>query len=226
MIVGTLLVLVGGAAALLWRPVADSGDEGRLTAQADSEVASDRYPESPVPLVSDTEYVETKVLKGGDLLVAHWIRTSLPMNQLSVTVPTRPGLTDQAVGFKHFVVEADGVRTDSPKAVSEVEWAGVLPATRDLYVRYQLTGVLQRSSSAEGRALATMTVLNVGVGHELLAKTQLFRGAQVLTLACLSPGAEAVPRPCGTLNEEAWTVVSEGEAVEDIVIAQFDLVAD
>lgn len=222
------VVVLLGTGALLWlpgddpltdrtAPVGDVGTPGG--APASPEFAS------PTRLVSDTEYVESVVLEGGRLQVTHWIRTAVPINQVSLSVPTGSGLAENEFEVEQLVVAADGVRIEAPDSVvSEEGWSGV-PASQELYVQYELSGVLQRSSSAQGRALATMTSLEVGVGQPLIAKTRAFPGSQVLTLACLPPGKQSLPEPCGRLDDDVWTVVSEADALRDIVIAQFDLAA-
>ena len=39
----------------------------------------------------------------------------------------------------------------------------------------------------------------------------------------LHSATEAMPRPCGTLDADTWTVVSDPDHVQDTVIGQFDL---
>lgn len=221
------LIILGVVTVLLQGDGADPrGDEG-LSAQTDREGPSTSDYEPPVTLSRDTEYVETDVLEGGELLVTHWISTSVPMNQLELNVPTSQGLDDPMIAVNRLVVAADGVQVDlASTVVSGADGAGALPAASNLYVQYELSGVMQRSGSAEGRALATVTSLNVAVGSRALARTQTFPGARVLTLACLAPGARSIPETCGRFEEGTWKVVSDADDVPDTVIAQFDLTVE
>ena len=107
-----------------------------------------------------------------------------------------------------LVVVADGVLVGSPVPDARVQgWMGVVPDARDLYVRYDLSGVSQRSGSATGRALATVTSLTLGVGPDQLARTQTFTGSKFLALACLERGAARPPSRAGRSSAAAgrWT---------------------
>ena len=157
--------------------------------------------------------------------MTHWIRSSLPMSRVSVTVPSGPDPTDRSVEVTDLVVAADGTEIDPPDTLSTgAGWDGVAGAL-DLYVQYELFGTLQRSGSTAGRALATVTALDVGIGTDVVSRTQAFPGPEVLSLACLAPGRQALPRPCGLVDEGTWTVVREAETLMDTVIVQLDLSA-
>lgn len=213
------VLLVIGVVATSWLRGPDAPDAPGSSAAATDDASLD----SPLTLVEDSEYVETRVRDDGHLVVTHWIQSSEPMDSMTITVPTRPGLEAQAVTVEDLVVAADGVEVDAPDTSSGAEWTDELGGAQTLFVQYDLSGALQLSDSAEGRALATMTSLIVDVERDLVTKTQAFPGAQVLTLACLPPGTEAMPRPCGTLDADTWTVVSDPDHVQDTVIGQFDL---
>lgn len=177
----------------------------------------------PMDLTSDTEYIETEVVDSDTLLVTHWIRSSTPMDELSVTVPAVPELEGKFVEVTDLVVAADGVQVDPPESLaSGASWDG-LSAARDLYVQYELFGTLQRNGSTPGRALATVTSLDVGVASDVVSRTQTFPGPQALALACLAPGTRPLPRPCGGVEEGTWTVVLEESTLQDTVIVQLDL---
>ncbi len=224
LVVVILCVVIGlvGAAVLFWIGGEPRDDEGSAARTEGQVSATDEF-EPPFALAADSEYVETVVLEDDSLVVTHWISTVLPMDQLALAIPTSPGLDDQLVDVTELVVAADGVAVDAPSPSGSAEGVGVLPAARQLYVRYQLSGVLQRSTSAAGRALATVTSLDVGVGGSALARTQAFPGAKVLTLACLDGGPRSIPTPCGSFEEGTWSVRSEPDDAPDTVIAQFDL---
>lgn len=219
------LLVLGGAAVLL-RPGADPRGAGSA-ALADGEVPSASDYEPPVTLPLDAERVETDVLEGGDLLVTHWINTSEPMDRLELNVPISQGLDDPRIAVSQLVVAADGVQVDlASTVVSGADGAGALPAASTLYVQYRLSGAVQGSDSAEGRALATVTSLDVVVGSRALSRTQAFPGAEVLTLACLAPGAQSIPQPCGQFEGGTWAVESAADDVPDTVIAQLDLAVE
>ena len=175
----------------------------------------------PVTLAPDSEYVETEVLDGDDLVVTHWISTTTPMDRVRLRPPSSPVLAGVAVDAEDLVVAADGVRLDAETVVVDVP--SDLPSAATLYVRYRLPDALQRNSSVDDRALATVTSVGVGLEGRSLPRTQVFPGGRVMTLACLPQGARAVPESCGTYVEGAWQVRSAAGEVPVTVIAQFDL---
>ncbi len=219
-VVGTLLVSVGGAALLR------GAQDDVAAARPETSQSDPAFPAPPVPLGVDSEFIDTEVLDGGDLLVSHWIRTSQPVTELVVDVPPSSGFTADTINVLDLTVVTPGRVAESPARQSGGGWASALPgAVREVYVRYRLSGVLQRSASAAGRALAPMTSLSLGVDGQLLARTQTFSGLEVLTLACLSAEPRATPTLCGALVDDTWTVDSAADAVPAIVIAQLDLQA-
>ncbi len=215
---GTLVALVVGA-FLMW-PAEQPGADSVSGAPAAAPTVSEFDP--PVALSSDTEYVETEVLDDGDdLLVTHWISTTAPMDRFRVRPPSSPGLADVVIDVEDLVVAADGVPLDT--ASMRTEAPSALPSAQQLYVRYRLVDAVQRTSSVEGRALATVTSLGIGLEGRSLARTQAFPGGRVMTLACLGAGARAVPESCGTYEEGAWKVTSSAGEMPMAVIAQLDL---
>lgn len=220
--VGALVVLgVAVGATLLSR----SGEQTVAAEAAPSAAAAEepttRAYDPPVPLAPDSEYVETEVLDGDDLQVTHWISTTKPMDRVRLRPPSSPVLSDRTVQVEDLVVAADGadlglesIRIDVPTS---------LPSAGQLYVRYRIPDALQRNSSVDDRALATVTSVGVGLEGRSLPRTQVFPGGRVMTLACLAQGARAVPESCGTYVEGAWQVRSAAGAVPVTVIAQFDL---
>ncbi len=215
-----LLVCVGGGVALLWsthsEPAPTLAEAARTTSP---------YPGPPIPLAVDSEYVDTDVLDAGDLVVSHWIRTSLPVDRLTLGVPLGSGLTDETLQVRDLVVAADGVPVATTQSdVPDASWEAVVPGAHEVYVQYRLVGAAPRSGSVGGRALATVTSLDVGVGSDRpLAKTVVFSGSKVLALACLAPGARATPSPCGKLVDQAWTLDFAAGDAPATVIAQLDL---
>ncbi len=156
--------------------------------------------------------------------MTHWISTSAPMDRFRLRPPSSPGLADTVVDVEDLVVVADGVPLDA--ATIATDEPSALPSARRLYVRYRLAGALQRTGSVDGRALAAVTSLGVGLEGRSLPRTQSFPGGRVMTLACLGQGARAVPDSCGTYVEGAWQVSSGAGEVPVTVIAQLDLAID
>ncbi|WP_139227846.1 hypothetical protein [Nocardioides alpinus] len=215
-VAGTLVLLAG--AALLLRPVETGADVAAATTPRAEATPGEFDP--PVVLAPDDEYVETAVVDD-DLLVTHWISTTTPMDRFTVRAPRSPGLADFRPDLEDLVVAADGNLVDVGGVSLDVP--GVLPSAERLYVRYRLAGALQRNSSVADRALATVTAMDIGLQWRSLPRTQSFPGGRVMTLACLAPGARAVPESCGTYVEGAWQVRSPAGNVPVTVIAQFDL---
>ena len=220
-LVALLVVLVvASGAALLPR----SG-ERTVTAEVAPPAAAEEPQGSgfdpPVTLSPDSEYVETEVLDGDDLVVTHWISTTTPMDRVRLRPPSSPVLAGVDVAAEDLVVAADGVRLDAGAVVVDVP--SDLPSAATLYVRYRLPDALRRNSSVDDRALATVTSVGVGLEGRSLPRTQVFPGGRVMTLACLAQGSRAVPESCGTYVEGAWQVRSAAGEVPVTVIAQFDL---
>ena len=71
---------------------------------------------------------------------------------------------------------------------------------------YVIAGAVERSDSAQGRALAAATNLTVRTVPRPRSDVRVVRAPQVLSLAC-TPSLYAVPAPCGTrMRPDAWRV--------------------
>ena len=85
-------------------------------------------------------------------------------------------------------------------------------------------GAVERSGSVPGRALATVTALDVDMIPPLVATTYAVSGGDVLALACAPDEPDdAVPAPCGAPAGRGWRVERAGNDRNDVVIAQLDL---
>jgi hypothetical protein len=217
-LVGLLVVLA--AAALLPRSGERTVAAEVAPPAAAAEPGGSEF-DPPVTLAPDSEYVETEVLDGDDLVVTHWISTTTPMDRVRLRPPSSPVLAGVDVDAEDLVVAADGVRLDAGAVVVDVP--SDLPSAATLYVRYRMPDALRRNSSVDDRALATVTSVGVGLEGRSLPRTQVFPGGRVMTLACLAQGSRAVPESCGTYVEGAWQVRSAAGEVPVTVIAQFDL---
>ncbi|GAA1942855.1 hypothetical protein [Nocardioides hwasunensis] len=218
--VGAVLLVVLGLACVI-RPAVDRPVGVATGAGSAAEARRAGRFDAPVALAPDSERVETEVLDDGDLQVTHWVATSVDIDQVRLGLPTSPALADVDLSATGVTLAADGVRLDGAGDVTR-EPVVPPPGTRRLYVQYVLPGAVQDSDSATGRALATVTALELGLAGRSLARTQAFPGGDVLALACLGRGVRAVPEPCGASTDGVWQVASAaGDA--PVVIAQLDL---
>ncbi|WP_224279232.1 hypothetical protein [Nocardioides lacusdianchii] len=220
-LVGLLVVLVVVAGVALLPRSGERTVAAEVAPPAAAEELQGSEFDPPVALSPDSEYVETEVLDGDDLVVTHWISTTTPMDRVRLRPPSSPVLAGVDVAAEDLVVAADGVRLDAGAVVVDVP--SDLPSAATLYVRYRLPDALRRNSSVDDRALATVTSVGVGLEGRSLPRTQVFPGGRVMTLACLAQGSRAVPESCGTYVEGAWQVRSAAGEVPVTVIAQFDL---
>jgi hypothetical protein len=95
----------------------------------------------------------------------------------------------------------------------------------EFYVRYRLSGAVERSTSVPGRALARVTALQLGMRRPLDEVSRWVTGAEVLSLACapVAPADQPLPVPCGMPTSGGWQVDLAGARVDDAVIAQVEL---
>jgi len=183
--------------------------------------------ELPAGLPSIGSYVETRVLADGSLRVSHWVRSPEPVTALSVRVPY-VGELDGSLEASEVTVVADGAPRILDAGLSIVTAAGpqtyYFPPADVVHVTYLLTGVLERSPSVPGRALARMTSLSLDYRFERGPHRVRVVGAKILTMACNSVGPVLVPeRPCGAPVGAGWEVVLRGSQRDDRVVAQLNL---
>jgi hypothetical protein len=190
--------------------------------------------DAPVRLAAGTAYVETKVLSSGDLVVTHWIHSRKDLHQMTLAVPELAGLPSSDVEVSHLRVAGDGVELAAgkaglrPRGKSDALARVVLPGVHDLYVTYQLSGVMQQDSTVATRGLARLTALTVDTDAQIKRTTAAVTGARVLALACSAATPQAIPVPCGTAQggsaeDGTWSVQLDHGDVHDRVMAQFDM---
>jgi hypothetical protein len=180
--------------------------------------------QSPVRLAPNTSYVQTRVLPSGDLVVTHWIRSRRPVYWVRIRTPQVLGLAPGAVKVQDVTLASDGLLSSvvaQPPGLRLRTYA--VPAAHTLFVRYRVSGAVERSRSAEGRALARLTALDVSIGEPLVETTQRVVGAQVLALACTPAGPRALAVPCGTVDHGSWQVRLARAHRDQQVSAQVDL---
>jgi hypothetical protein len=213
--VAALGAVVFAVAGVLWVESGRHDERARLTH------ASSFAP--PVHLAADTSYVRTRVLPSGQLIVTHWIRSDTWIYAVTVTTPKVIGLDPASVTSSRFKLASNG--TAAPTASSRgVAGTRVfqLPPTHQLYLRYRLSGVVERSGRSDGRDLARITSLDVSTSSTLTRTTRLIVGATVLALAC-TPTGQTVAAPCGTEHGGIWSVRLGPEQQASHVMAQLDL---
>jgi hypothetical protein len=214
--VAAVLAAVVIAAADVWLATGwHGGDRAQLT-------RSDTF-DAPVRLAPDTSWVRSRVLRSGDLVVTHWIRSSRAVRTVTIRTPHVVGLAPDAVHVEQVVLATDGLLSPvegQPRGTDQVTYR--IPATHRLYVRYQLSGALQRSGPA-GRALARITSADVEIGSSLAETTRTVVGARVLSLACSSARPGAVAVPCGSDHRGRWSVRLGRSDGASRVMAQLDV---
>jgi hypothetical protein len=213
------LILVAAAvvAGLLWWATSRGFDEPPIMVHRHAYAA-------PVRLVPDSSFVRSRILRSGDVVVKHWIRSRRPVQGVHLTAPrVVRGLGPRALSVSGLVVAGDGTRIPvsypvDPHGVT----AYPLPPSKRLYVRYRLSGVVQSSLGPGHRALARITALDVSTSRPLVHTTLTVVGARVLALACTPPGQD-VASPCGREMHGTWsTSLGPGQQGSQ-VMAQLDL---
>jgi hypothetical protein len=212
------LALVGAVvtAGIVWLVAGrQTGDQAQQTRSASFT--------SPVHLAPDTSLVRSRVLPSGDLLVTHWIRSSTAIRTVTLRTPHVAGLAPGTIRVGHIVLATDGVFWSAPK---QPRGSGLvsygIPPTRALYVRYQISGAVERSGPP-GRALARITSVEVDTGSALAETTRTVVGARVLALACSPSPTAAAAVPCGSDDRGQWSVrLGRGDGAST-VMAQLDL---
>lgn len=172
---------------------------------------------------SDGSYTRIRVLPSGLLHVDQWIRSRAPLSGLTVSVPLVAGLADGTVRAHHLRVVTGGAPAVGPETIGTRPEAFSFLGANRVHLSYVLTGVVQRSSSAQGRALARVTYLDVWYTPQSGNQTTRVVGASVLNLACSKVRPDALPTPCGKPRSGAWQVKLAGEHRDDRVMAQLDL---
>jgi hypothetical protein len=217
--VATGLVLVLGLIILL-RPLLGQQDASTDWPRDSAALAFD----PPLVLPANGSYVETTVLPSGDLRVAHWIRSKTALFSITLTAPPLAGRDSGKVEATGVVVAADGRVVDGADSVDTMSQSYQFYGSKSIYVTYLLAGVVERSPSEAGRALARVTALDVSYLSVEGTSMRRVEGATVLSMAC-SPAAEpdALPEPCGAPEDAGWQVELSGEDRNDRVMAQLDL---
>jgi hypothetical protein len=222
-VAAVIVALVSASGVAVWavnRDPAAPGSTAPTTPPTDRGV---RQPRPPVALAADATYTQVRVLPTGELAVRQWIRSSSPISDLHLAEPVGdllPAGTVQASDLRIVAgAQAAGAVTEvgtSPVAVS-------FPPTTEVFVSYVLSGMLERSDSEEGRALARVTQLDLSYQPEATRTTIAFLGPEVLSLACSPLFGNVAPSACGAKQGGKWLVELPGAQSTYRVMAQLDL---
>jgi hypothetical protein len=196
-------------------------DPGRSRHHRQQPVA---VPEPPPPsqLPASGSYVRTRVLESGVLDVDQWVRTRVPVRE--VTLQADPIIGPGGPPVATFVrIAADGRGVEGPVAVGiEPQTVRLGQGARLVHVSYLLTGVVVHEET--GASVAAMTSL--GLDHTAPPGTlrESVSGERVRRLLCRprsAPVAEA--RPCGRRHGGDWRVWVPGGRHDTQVEARLDL---
>jgi hypothetical protein len=214
------LAAVGVEAVVLLSSLRHDSTDPRAGATAASALVA-----PPPALPSRGSFVASNVQGDGTIQVTQWIRSPTAVSRLGLAaydtpLPTaRPRATDLEVTTGDGTVLVSGLVVTTRRQVVDLE----KPA-RVLRMTYSLEGVVDRSGSVTGRALAGVTFLDVDYPSAGGPTTVEVTGGQVLNLACAAAEVETTPRrPCGAPDAVGWSVTLSEKDRDDRVTAQLDL---
>ena len=176
----------------------------------------------PAPVPADGEYVQSRVLPSGDLEVQHWIRSSVPIFQVTLSLPDVLR-HDPNAAARQVRVESGGQGQLSSGPVTTRPETFYFTGTSTLHIAYVLSGSVVRSRSAPGRALVRATSLDLARTPSHGPRTVHVTGVRVRAAACTPESADAEPRPCGDADGTSWRVDLADRERRDQVLAQVDL---
>ncbi len=196
---------------------------GRNSEEPDLTLSNNFAP--PTHLQPNTSFVRSRVLPSGDLEVTQWIHSRTWMYAVTLDVPQVAGLSPGSVSATGVTLASNGLHTVSFASIGIALGTRTfqLPATHSLYIRYRLSGVVERSLGTPGRALARITSLDVGTTTRLVNTTRTVVGAAVLNLACTPDTPTGLTKPCGRKHGGNWTVRLNGAEETNQVMAQLDM---
>ncbi len=168
----------------------------------------------------NSTYERTEVTDSGELRVTQVIRSDALLFNVGLSVPdlSEYGLAARAENVK--VVVDDRV-VPGPKAIdkfAEYPFVGAM----NVEISYLLTGVVERSESSQGRALARVVALDVDYEPPPTTTIKVVEGSFVLSLACWGGRGDPV-RPCGAPVDDGWGVRLTGDRIDQRVMAQLDI---
>jgi hypothetical protein len=181
-------------------------------------------PPRPPALSQPGAVVSSEVRASGTIRVIHWIRARAPVSQVVVAVPDRPLPPGPPFARGLRVDEVGGTVLAVSSRVGSRPRALVLSRPARLFrLTYELTGVVDRSASVTGRALAGVTFLHVDFARRTGPTEVTVTGSRVLNVGCVATAADPVSRPCGAPGGQGWSVTLPIAEPDGQVVAQLDL---
>lgn len=179
--------------------------------------------EPPEPVTDGETYVQTRVLRSGELVVTQWIESSRLLFGVTLDLPRVAGM--EVLTAEQVEVVANGRNAVGPERISSgQQFTYAFLGTSSVRIRYRLTGAVELSPSVPGRALARLTALDVTYEPASAQATRTVNAPEVLSLACSAPAQALETRPCGDrVSKGEWTVNLSGQQVDDRVMAQLTL---
>jgi hypothetical protein len=203
------VVVAVEAALLLWNPFGEAGTPDDVT---DVRV---RVPQPPEQAFSKGSYVESRVTAGGSVTVQQWVQSQDRLTTLDLRLPALAG-RNRTVRARNVLVAADRVVLERTGTVGtagrRLDLGG---PTSVVYLRYTLSGLMDRGASGRRRALALALDVRPFTGPSRV----LVVGDNVQSVTCTRrQGAE--PRPCGAPTTNGWRVLLRGERRSTLVQAR------
>lgn len=175
---------------------------------------------APQPLAPGESVVDSAVQANGDVVVQQWIHADEPLERLGLSLPEDLAATGTSASDVEVLV--NGSPVEGPDRLGTVGATYAFSGTTQVRLRYRLSGVVQRSDSASGRALAVTTTLQTEYEPRVESETRLLRAdGSVLGVACAA-SLETSPTPCGSSVGQRWQIELVGAHVDDRVLAQLD----
>ncbi len=216
-----LLVVLLAAAVAGW-VLMRAGTDSATNSQP-QEISADAFAGAPVPVRPDSTYTLVTVTQTGDLEVDQWISSTNFVFGVSLATPTDPLLPPGTVRATGIRVVADDTAVSGPAELVDGFATYPLAGARHIHLSYRLSGVLERSDTKPGRALARVTSLDVSFQPRSQRSTVAFVGATLLSLACEAEYVDGTPTPCGVRRGDGWKVDLPTDSQGYLVMAQLDL---
>lgn len=220
-LVVALLLLLVAAAAGVW--ALTRGGPEAASPPPRAQLSSPAVGTAPEQARTGTTFTRVRVTENGDLEVDQWVRSTDFLFGMSVSTPTDSLLPPGSVRATAIRVVADGAAAAGPTELVDGVATYPLDGARQVHLSYLLSGVLERSDTEPGRALARVTSLDVSFQPRSQRSTIEFVGATLLALACQAEYADAPAKPCGVRSGDGWKVDLPADSQGYQVMAQLDL---
>lgn len=221
-VLGVLLgVLLAATAVAGFVRSRDGSGSPAVAEQSPAQITGSPPPELP----ATGSAVRSRLMKDGDVVVTHWIRSRFPLSAIDLQRPTRANGAGRT-RVTDITVVADGKVASGMRdaADSDERFVLGLPA-KVVYVRYVLKGAVDTDASIPGRALVRTTLLQVDYSPVVGPTVVTVRAPRVLSMTCGQRGQVlSSPRPCGApAPGGGWRVTLAGKHRQDQVMSQVDV---